>query len=36
MTMTSYFLDIYRFDVMKLEHSCMYDEHDLQREPLHS
>ena len=33
--MTSFF-QLYPFDVMKLEHSGMYDAHELQRSSLHS
>ena len=33
--MTSFF-NLYPFDVMKLEHSCIYDAHKLQPESLHS
>ena len=34
--MTINIFQLYPFDVMKLEHSCIYDAHQLQQESLHS
>ena len=34
--MTSYFFQLYPFDVMKLKHCYIYDAHKLQWESLHS